>query len=47
MELGEFIEQTLEDYRRRVYAAVEPLSEDEINWIPNPESNSIASATLR
>jgi len=42
MELGEFIEQTLEDYRRRVYAAVEPLSEDEINWMPNPESNSIA-----
>ncbi len=42
MELGEFIEQTLEDYRRRVYAATEPLSEDEINWRPDPESNSIA-----
>lgn len=42
MELGEFIEQSLEDYRRRVYAAVGPLSEDEINWMPNPESNSIA-----
>ena len=42
MELGEFIEQTLEDYRRRVYAAVGPLSEDEINWRPDPESNSIA-----
>ena len=42
MELGEFIEQTLEDYRRRVYAAVGPLSEEEINWRPDPESNSIA-----
>ena len=42
MELGEFIEQTLEDYRRRVYAAMESLTEDEINWMPNPESNSIA-----
>ena len=42
MELGEFIEQTLEDYRRRVYAAMKPLTEDEINWMPNPESNSIA-----
>ena len=42
MELGDFIEQTLEDYRRRVYAAAEPLTEDEINWRPDPESNSIA-----
>ena len=42
MELGEFIEQALEDYRRRVYAAIEPLSEDEINWRPGAESNSIA-----
>lgn len=42
MKLNEFIEQCLEDYRRRVYAATAPLTEDEMHWRPDAESNSIA-----
>ena len=42
MKLNEFIEQCLEDYRRRVYAATAPLSEEEMHWRPDDESNSIA-----
>ena len=42
MRLNEFIEQCLEDYRRRVYAATMPLSEDEMHWRLDAESNSIA-----
>ena len=42
MRLNEFIEQCLEDYRRRVYAATAPLSEEEMHWRPDAESNSIA-----
>ena len=42
MKLNEFVEQCLEDYRRRVYAATAPLSEDEMHWRPDAESNSIA-----
>ena len=42
MKLNEFVEQCLEDYRRRVYAATEPLSEEEMRWRPDAESNSIA-----
>ena len=40
--LNEFVEQCLEDYRRRVYAATAPLSEEEMQWRPDAESNSIA-----
>lgn len=32
----------MEDYRRRMYAATAPLSEDEMHWRPDAESNSIA-----
>ena len=42
MKLNEFIEQCLEDYRRRVYAATAPLTEEEMHWRPDAESNSIA-----
>ncbi|MCY4578026.1 MAG: DinB family protein [Chloroflexi bacterium] len=42
MKLNEFIEECLEDYRRRVYAATAPLSEEEMHWRPDEESNSIA-----
>ena len=42
MRLNEFIEQCLEDYRRRVYAATAPLTEEEMHWRPDAESNSIA-----
>jgi uncharacterized damage-inducible protein DinB len=42
MRLSEFVEQCLEDYRRRVYAATAPLTEEEMHWRPNAESNSIA-----
>ena len=42
MKLNEFVEQCLEDYRRRVYAATVPLSEEEMHWRPDAESNSIA-----
>ena len=42
MKLSEFIEQCLEDYRRRVYATTAPLSEEEMHWRPDAESNSIA-----
>ena len=42
MRLNEFIEECLEDYRRRVYAATAPLSEEEMHWRPDAESNSIA-----
>ena len=42
MRLNEFVEQCLEDYRRRVYAAVAPLTEEEMHWRPDAESNSIA-----
>ena len=42
MKLNEFVEQCLEDYRRRVYAATAPLSEEEMHWRPDAESNSIA-----
>ena len=42
MKLKDFIEQCLEDYRRRMYAAAAPLSEDEMHWRPDTEANSIA-----
>ena len=42
MKLNEFVEHCLEDYRRRVYAATAPLSEEEMHWRPDAESNSIA-----
>lgn len=42
MQLNEFIEQCLEDYRRRVDAATAPLTEEEMGWRPDAESNSIA-----
>ena len=42
MKLNDFIEQCLEDYRRRVYAATAPLTEEEMHWRPDDESNSIA-----
>lgn len=42
MKLNEFVEQCLEDYRRRVYAATAPLAEEEMHWRPDAESNSIA-----
>ncbi len=42
MRLNEFVEQCLEDYRRRVYAATAPLTEEEMHWRPDAESNSIA-----
>ena len=42
MKLNEFIEQCLEDYRRRVYGAAGPLSEEEMHWRPDAESNCIA-----
>lgn len=42
MQLNQFVAQCIEDYRRRLYAAVAPLSEEEMHWRPDPESNSIA-----
>lgn len=42
MRLNEFVEQCIEDYRRRVYGATAPLSEDEMRWRPDAEANSIA-----
>ena len=42
MKLNEFVEHCLEDYRRRVYAATASLSEEEMHWRPDEESNSIA-----
>ena len=42
MKLGDFIEQTLEDYHTRVLAAIKPLSHEEMTWRPDPESNSVA-----
>ena len=42
MKLNEFVEHCLEDYRRRVCAATAPLSEEEMHWRPDAESNSIA-----
>ena len=41
MELTEFIEQTLEDCRRRVYGATAPLTPQEMAWRPDPAANSI------
>lgn len=41
MELAEFIEQALEDYRRRVYAIVNPLTPEELSWRPSVDTNSI------
>lgn len=42
MLLRDFIEETLEDYSERVNAAIEPLSQEEMGWKPDPEANSIA-----
>ncbi len=42
MRLNEFVEQCLEDYRRRVSAACAPLSEEEMHWRPDADANSIA-----
>ena len=42
MNINRFVEDCLEDYRRRVYAATAPLSEDEMHWRPDDESNCIA-----
>ena len=42
MRLGDFIEQTLEDYHTRVLAAIKPLTEPEMIWRPNQESNSVS-----
>ena len=42
MELKEFTEQVLSDYRLRFLCAIEGLSPEELAWRPNPESNSIA-----
>ncbi|MDA0769103.1 MAG: DinB family protein [Chloroflexi bacterium] len=42
MRLGDFIEETLEDYYGRVNVAIEPLTSLEMAWRPSPEANSIA-----
>jgi uncharacterized damage-inducible protein DinB len=42
MSLIEFTRDTLEDYRTRLYRALDGLTDDELNWRPNRESNSIA-----
>jgi hypothetical protein len=41
MELKDFIETTLEDYRRRLHRALDGLTAEELAWRPNPECNSI------
>ncbi len=42
MTLIEFTRDTLEDYRVRLDRAVDGLTDEEFNWRPNRESNSIA-----
>ena len=41
LENIQFITDMLNDYRRRVYAAIRNLSLDEIHWQPRQNSNSI------
>jgi hypothetical protein len=42
MELKEFIEQVLSDYRSRFLRAIEGLSPEELAWQSNPNANSMA-----
>ena len=42
MELKEYIEETLEGCRETLYRTLQGLSQEELVWRPNPETNSIA-----
>jgi hypothetical protein len=42
MELKEFIEKVLADYRHRLFLALDGLTPEELAWRPGPEANSIA-----
>ena len=41
MNLNVFIKETLDDYRRRIFAATRDLSINEIYWKPKQDANSI------
>ena len=42
MRLNTFIEETIEEFRKRLCRALEGLTETELSWQPDPEVNSIA-----
>ncbi|MBM3223679.1 MAG: DinB family protein, partial [Candidatus Tectomicrobia bacterium] len=41
MELITFIEQTLDECKRRLYRTLQGLTPAELTWSPGPEANSI------
>ncbi len=41
MEFKDFIEQSLEEFRRRLYRTLRDLTVDELAWRPDPQANSI------
>ena len=42
MELLEFATEMFKEYAGRLYGYLDGLTEDELNWRPNAETNSIA-----
>ena len=45
MELKDFVEQTIEEFKSRLYNTLDGLSKAELNWRPDPQSNSISFVT--
>ncbi|MCH7802076.1 MAG: DinB family protein [Chloroflexi bacterium] len=41
MELKDYVEQTLEEWRERLYRTIDDLTPDELVWQPNAEANPI------
>jgi hypothetical protein len=42
MELQDFIEQTIEEFKTRLHRTLDDLTPEELRWRPDPEANSIA-----
>jgi uncharacterized damage-inducible protein DinB len=46
MELRNFLTQKFEEIQRRLLAVIDQLNDEELNWRPNEESNSVANLVV-